>query len=795
MKSGNPNNEEKPPTHSSALRESDEFASTNRQNEATDRNGILHNGNDAEADPLSFQYLPLPVAPFPGMNMNRAYQSYTGNIPELGSNLMTDFTQLNNLQNPQFRPNSLNSRSNIPNQHRPLLHIPCHEENLKGMCPSQTHDNRVTSGNVINSTTHFNSIQNPQYNRNSELIRGDAAGGYQISGQGGKANGSNFHGPQITRNYVSSGGSAPMPYHNQNRGDLHINNNVKVSAVPFRSPEEVDGSFLTLGVGCDTEPRSRFDLNSEEITNKSDEAVSSQLNIAHAQQTTRNSSNLGLNLAGGFSRFQNNVGGFSSLVHNAGGQNLSRDICGTNAGPSSSPFHSLQKPQVDMQYDFPMSSNRNLGFVSGTDARYANVGPYRGLLGNLTASSGPSASISAGLVDSRQPRLSGSASESFKLREAITQPISDQLQKCSTESVQNLSPESLMVSPFVGIRGSSTRQDHSGQLFSAHDGRATQAVGGGGLFPHTMRVQVTEGHAAQAARGVMFPKRLGIQDNDGIAGQAAGGGLLPKGIGIQVSEASATQAAERGLCPKGIGLQTAGKVGRPQGIIPDQFARNFCEPAFSTGQLQDNAPVQFPVHFRGPPLATGRSQEGGPCHFSRDFLRPVSTTGQVRNANDSGLSQGSSVLGGPFSKRGAIQPPPAVPRVQRRRISFQPPVRPSKPSPNWTARAVSIPMPLPDVPIPTPAPDVPIPTPASAPTHLRWQGFDGLPQLTGQKCGLCMRDLSFIPPPGPVYQPSNKPPVAVLPCGHTFHDHCLQIITTEEHSKDPECIPCAFQRK
>lgn len=74
---------------------------------------------------------------------------------------------------------------------------------------------------------------------------------------------------------------------------------------------------------------------------------------------------------------------------------------------------------------------------------------------------------------------------------------------------------------------------------------------------------------------------------------------------------------------------------------------------------------------------------------------------------------------------------------------------------------------------------------------LWFAGLDGLPQPIGQKCMLCKRDLSFTPE-GPVHQPTVPPSVAVLPCGHTFHDNCLQTITPEDQSKDPPCIPCAI---
>lgn len=65
------------------------------------------------------------------------------------------------------------------------------------------------------------------------------------------------------------------------------------------------------------------------------------------------------------------------------------------------------------------------------------------------------------------------------------------------------------------------------------------------------------------------------------------------------------------------------------------------------------------------------------------------------------------------------------------------------------------------------------------------------PELTKYKCLLCKRDLSLTSE-GAVYQPTAPPAVAVLPCGHTFHDQCLQKITPQDQAKDPPCIPCAI---
>lgn len=65
-----------------------------------------------------------------------------------------------------------------------------------------------------------------------------------------------------------------------------------------------------------------------------------------------------------------------------------------------------------------------------------------------------------------------------------------------------------------------------------------------------------------------------------------------------------------------------------------------------------------------------------------------------------------------------------------------------------------------------------------------------LVEVSGYNCLLCKRDLSYTPE-GPVLQPAVPPPVAVLSCGHCFHDLCLQRITPKDEANNPPCIPCA----
>ncbi|GMI86092.1 hypothetical protein like AT5G57820 [Hibiscus trionum] len=76
------------------------------------------------------------------------------------------------------------------------------------------------------------------------------------------------------------------------------------------------------------------------------------------------------------------------------------------------------------------------------------------------------------------------------------------------------------------------------------------------------------------------------------------------------------------------------------------------------------------------------------------------------------------------------------------------------------------------------------------PLHIKWQDGDSL-QPSGYNCLLCKRDLSYRPE-GPILPLSAPPPVAVLSCGHCFHDLCLQRMTPNDQANDPPCIPCVI---
>ncbi|KAF7123551.1 hypothetical protein RHSIM_Rhsim12G0185500 [Rhododendron simsii] len=787
------------------------------RNDAADTTGMFQNGSSAVADPVSLPYMPLQVAPFPWKDMHGAFQPNTHYISESCGNAMVDLNQLHNFQKPIIDPNSFNVGNTIPCLYGQDLQYP--ERNVKGT--SRIRD-------VMNDSVDFNSFRDPGINKRIPLIRSTIGGGYEPpSGESGVRN---ISGPQI-HNFIGSGGSSTYQTPNsdgpqiknflvsggsktnntQNSGVASIVKNDELCAAQFGFPNIVDGSFLSLGIGSNSDVKSKSDHSNREITGGGlYGAVNPQLNTSCAQQEPGRSFNPGYNFVGGRPSFQNNVGGFSSLGNHVGGWTSSYNNFGVRGGINTCPnssqlaqFHNVQKPEANTQHGFPASSTKDLGM--DRNARYPNLDAYKGFIG-------PRRSGSTQLLDSGQTAASGLEPGSVKLC-WTARPTSDRLQKHLAETVNKLSPESSMVSSFIGFKGSSTRQEHSGQLYTASKHNAAQSVDGNAQPPRRKHVQLAgepnplipelayktlmelatgtlASYNMQNAKGefantsvpegtlvqsLTYNKGQQFSINDIAAPSGAVGGMFPKRLGVQVSKDSAPQAAGSDLFPQRLGVH---------------FNEYRAAPAAGDGLFHKSTGIK------------GCSREGLQAHLRKDLIRPPFPAGQAfSTANGSGLSQASNVVGVPLPslKRRAMQPPPAAPRVQRRKITLPPPVHPyilssqAAPAPphiKWKAFTSILALTLPyschmtyipnklGIWLPTLYPDLSI-------------SLDGLPQPIGQKCMLCKRDLSFTPE-GPVHQPTVPPSVAVLPCGHTFHDNCLQTITPEDQSKDPPCIPCAI---
>ncbi|CAI9283059.1 unnamed protein product [Lactuca saligna] len=196
---------------------------------------------------------------------------------------------------------------------------------------------------------------------------------------------------------------------------------------------------------------------------------------------------------------------------------------------------------------------------------------------------------------------------------------------------------------------------------------------------------------------------------------------------------------------------------------------------------------------------------------------PNNPRGQAPTTSVDGLSNNSEYYARPYHKRSAVAPPSGAHWVQRQKMSHPTtthhsmPIRfPTKPAASVTANLAHPSIPIyqsqsqtqqrvralmhPSIPYTSNfRPRVPMTaTPSPTVSHITWKDPEtSPPELTKYKCLLCKRDLSLTSE-GAVYQPTAPPAVAVLPCGHTFHDQCLQKITPQDQAKDPPCIPCAI---
>ncbi|KAF2301552.1 hypothetical protein GH714_025765 [Hevea brasiliensis] len=268
------------------------------------------------------------------------------------------------------------------------------------------------------------------------------------------------------------------------------------------------------------------------------------------------------------------------------------------------------------------------------------------------------------------------------------------------------------------------------------------------------------------------------------------------------------------------------------GLSPSSsLVRNTIQPASDqlhvphVGAVRNFLPNPFVVSpFSGVARSTGRqSQSGHPVQSNNVSAAKVTEGDQfsknirVQQANE-GLEipavnrppQSSSVPSGPSLKRTALICPPSAPQFRCKKTrSIKPANLPAAPTllqtgppqaPLTSVDSLSSPIhqTVPSrPPLARTSPRLPSLPRTSSPHHIKWKGRQGenkTPQPSGKRCHICKRDLSFTPE-GPIYQPEKPITVAVLPCGHHFHDSCLQRITPLNQAQDPPCIPCAMSDK
>ncbi|XP_073018057.1 uncharacterized protein [Primulina eburnea] len=536
---------------------------------------------------------------------------------------------------------------------------------------------------------------------------------------------------QISGNFSNSGMRTSMLSHVGNATGNGNENHMNSGALQFGHPGIGDGSFLRLGIGGGMDTRANSNFSAREISSKLEEVDSSPHHNYLAQRTAGYHLNLAQS-SGRAARLQFNGGGLSNVVSRTSTCEGGGLITGANGLIGSNPCASSQIPQVNIPRNFSFSADHSSGLLQDHNPLPL---PY-----SRTLMSHPGCAVPS-LMESQLP----------KPTYCTTQPVSAQQQNCSGKDSNHVSPEFFSTSPIDWRRGNSVR--HS-QL----RGRQTQIADSvpfpviiephEGSSPNPVNIGSCQTSLLQPTGQLFSPQNVGVTEAHGYH-------LFPGRTGFPVSKGSALQFVVPNSFPRRLGVQ------------PIDFAATRAGPS-QTG-------LDSHISHLGYTVPSGQYVRVVPSHIPKDFPKVSHTNGHF----DPAAKFGGRPQAFPFPrhrslKRGAIENSNATHPNHRRKIIPAPMIHGSVPQQRkWSPARVPNPAQMP-----------------SSPFHIKFQGSDGPPKPGGYSCFLCKRDLAFRAE-GPVYQPAAPPAVAVLPCGHTFHDSCLQRITPEDQSKHPPCIPCA----
>ncbi|KAI3737498.1 hypothetical protein L2E82_27502 [Cichorium intybus] len=745
MGSRRTNETDEPPTYVNPLVQANNIA----PNIQSARSVTFQEGNVSAGH---FEFVPYTPLVVPGWeNIHSMNQPVTQRITEMSGN---PFMNPSSFQNPQV---NLNFNTAIDLPEAPLL--PEWNTNLSPQYINQGHNAISTSG--TNDGVGIDNFENPWSSKNPTIAR-NFAGDFQMNRQAGESKFGPFNRPKLDADFVHS----PLHY----RPQIHTRNNVNLNTNQSGVQGKVEGSFLSLGIGGTKEAIPRSQQGNREISDKLKEAASAELKMARARKA------MGQTLDANFAGLHRNTSGFTTFSNQMGhvdrmtSTNNEVAVHSTpNSGLGSTPYHNLE-----MQHGISRNNDSNSNFPSSMNiSRHGSSNHHRVFVGNQAVHPGTLGGNSTQSLNSHQygfnrvaPPESGKPSWTMS---TMSHTPSQQLQNVRFKTGNSLPSESSMTSPSLGLGSSSTRQN-----YTVKHQTPTQGPGGGVFSQRTAVPQVSWVSSGQAVTDLPFTKRLGVE----FKGR------------------DSPQAAERHLAPRGTSLQTTstGQMCKYPNRGSTHPPDNFLRPSIDHG-----APVNQPLNSQESYFTHGQSQDA-PVKLSKHPQVQTPPTTSV-----DGISMKS-----PYHKRTAVAPPPSPHWVQRQKIHHSSmPIRlPTKPNIPVTTALVHPSIPLaqshtqrvrpvaapinPSIPCTSSfRPHVPVTTAAPIVLHITRKDPDTTPPLTRYKCLLCKRDLALTSE-GAVYQPTVPPPVAVLPCGHTFHDQCLQKITPKDQAKDPPCIPCAI---
>ncbi|XVF23342.1 hypothetical protein REPUB_Repub13aG0029900 [Reevesia pubescens] len=256
-------------------------------------------------------------------------------------------------------------------------------------------------------------------------------------------------------------------------------------------------------------------------------------------------------------------------------------------------------------------------------------------------------------------------------------------------------------------------------------------------------------------------------------------------------DGSVSQVASSFPFSKNFAVQTANKLSASDGNAAEVVSI-----VSSSNNIGAQAASQV-IPFAGGNGPAMTSNLLAPQSLKRKAAQPPSATQVIKKIKSAKPSIRSSTLYKAQNAPSVAPLPPVVSQVAHvpslvQSISSVPPVTvTARPLPPLAHKGPPRPSLSPAIPTYRPLVQTTLVHPSarmSTPPQIKWQDTKRF-ELSGHNCLLCKRDLSYTPE-GPVFQPAAPPHVAVLPCGHCFHDLCLQRITPKDQANNPPCIPC-----
>ncbi|PON77762.1 43kDa postsynaptic protein [Parasponia andersonii] len=706
----------------------------------------------AGADNMSIPSTQMPLSStFPYRGMQVMPQLHSEERPSTNFQTRTDSSRFRNSQPPKYEHEFLRRKdNNVPIQHRPYSSPPCREGDITPYHHFHSIDSPVAPDNVRNHAS--NVLWNQNINKRFVPVRDNSSLCLPMSGMLGDISSSDLRMPQPITSFARPEGRTPTLWHSSDGEDLEIGNNLMASVVQPYCSQKPDGSFLTLGIGDAVEDMSKCNISGGNISSNNNPSINFTQSYTSDHQSARSSG------------LQNSVDGWTFP---------SNDPSGVNLELFSDPYYIAETTQGDENHQLFVANNFAPGIAGNKDARFAGIKANYDYQGHSAISSIPG-SNQVGLPDSRRSKETGLPLAS-NLR-TPTQPAIGQSQNMKIS--RNSLSEPSMVSPInTGIVvANASLQDWDG-------GFCDPQISGPQRSSRTL-VEVTTGQEIPVTNVNRISQTSSVSTRP----------CLKRGATQSSQATSCSQRRRKRTSFVSLSIPNPiQNASRPPNLsetgshmvqahtalsLPHRVNNNTSYPHLTHSAQLLSLPPQPYTSPLPPQLWT--------TSIPPQFLTASQFVSLPRTAP-------------PFHPR----PLTSLPLIPRSRTT--PTLRPRAAPPFLSQPRTAPPFPLQPQKAPGRSPQFqkasPRPSqlrnapplqqkPPTTSFHIKWQGFEQTSQTIGHKCFLCNRDLSFTPN-GPVFQPSPPPPTAVLPCGHVFHDHCLQLITPHVQAKDPPCIPCA----